>query len=124
MLRLNQVSSIRHAVLAGMGISILPDYVVKGDIAADNLVEIPLALNLPQRDVFAVYSATQGAPRKVRVFIDYLLEFFAARESQTLANGVAVSVANDAGNIALGDTSSQQFNQGSGGELFRSQSVA
>jgi DNA-binding transcriptional LysR family regulator len=60
-------------VAAGMGISVLPDYVVKADLDAGRLVSLLPAFRLPEGGVHAVYPGRQPSV-KVRAFIDLLRE--------------------------------------------------
>lgn len=123
-LRLNQISSIRHALLEGMGISFIPEYLVRKDIQEGRLVEVPLKHKLPSRDVHAVYSSTQGAPRKVRVFIDYLIDYFSSDSEGLPQMHRGQNEAIPLASASSTDSASNHLRQGSGGELLRSQSVA
>jgi DNA-binding transcriptional LysR family regulator len=60
-------------VLAGMGMSVLPDYVVADDLAAGRLVPLLAHFHLPEGGVHAVYPGRQPSV-KVRAFIDLLRE--------------------------------------------------
>ena len=60
-------------VVAGMGISVLPDYVVAGDLEAGRLVSLLPGFRLPEGGVHAVYPGRQPSV-KVRAFIDLLRE--------------------------------------------------
>ncbi|PTR32961.1 DNA-binding transcriptional LysR family regulator [Luteibacter sp. OK325] len=63
-----------HAfVVAGMGASVLPDYVVDDDLAAGRLVSLLPDFRLPEGGVHAVYPGRQPSV-KVRAFIDLLRE--------------------------------------------------
>lgn len=81
-LKLNNLSAIRSAVLAGVGTSFLPDFMVMEDIRCGRLVELEPDVAFPTRDVYAVYSSNpgvhgkKGAPGKVRSFIDYTVAYF------------------------------------------------
>ena len=61
-----------HAfVLAGLGVSVLPDYVVEDDLANGRLVALLPGHELPDGGVYAVYPG-KHPPVKVRAFIDLL----------------------------------------------------
>lgn len=60
-------------VVAGMGISVLPDYVVADDLEAGRLVALLPGFRLPEGGVHAVYPGRQPSV-KVRAFIDLLRE--------------------------------------------------
>ncbi|UPG84561.1 LysR family transcriptional regulator [Luteibacter aegosomatis] len=63
-----------HAfVVAGLGMSVLPDYVVHADIATGRLVSLLDGYRLPDGGVHAVYPGKQTSV-KVRAFIDLLKE--------------------------------------------------
>ena len=89
-LKLNNLSAIRNAVIAGVGSSFLPDYMVMEDIQCGRLVEIQSEIDFPLRDVYAVYSSNQGAPGKVRAFIDYCVSYF-HRQSVSPLRGLKAS---------------------------------
>ncbi|MGV1753530.1 LysR substrate-binding domain-containing protein [Agrobacterium sp. CG674] len=64
-----------HAcVLAGGGLSVLPDFVVAADIAAGRLIHLLPEWRLPEGGVFAVYPEARFRPARVRHFIDVLAE--------------------------------------------------
>jgi DNA-binding transcriptional LysR family regulator len=60
-------------VVAGMGLSVLPDYVVREDLAAGRLMSLLPGFDLPDGGVHAVYPGRQPSV-KVRAFIDLLRE--------------------------------------------------
>ena len=60
-------------VVAGMGASVLPDYVVADDLEAGRLVALLPGFRLPEGGVHAVYPGRQPSV-KVRAFIDLLRE--------------------------------------------------
>ncbi|MET0935028.1 MAG: LysR family transcriptional regulator [Luteibacter sp.] len=67
-----------HAfVTAGLGISVLPDYVVANDLGAGRLVELLPGYRLPDGGIHAVYPGKQPSV-KVRAFIDLLREKLAS----------------------------------------------
>lgn len=68
----NSAMATHAMVTAGMGISVLPDYMAQDDIAAGKLVRLLPGYELPLGGVYAVYA---GQPTvKVRSFIDLLKE--------------------------------------------------
>lgn len=75
-LEVNDVLSVYGAVRAGMGISLLPRYLVEADIASGALVDLfPGRISLPH-DVYAVFHSSGFMPIKTRTFIDYLVARF------------------------------------------------
>jgi DNA-binding transcriptional LysR family regulator len=75
-LRLNDDEALWQAVLGGLGISLLPTFIVGKDLQAGKLQSV-LASYLPsERSVHALYLPNRHLSMKVRVFIDFLLERF------------------------------------------------
>lgn len=71
-LRANSASLVRHMVRAGVGASVLPDFMVADDIASGVLVQLLPAWSLTPGGIYAVYPAAQYLPAKVRALIDFL----------------------------------------------------
>lgn len=70
---------VHEAVLAGMGIGLLPAYVAADDLRRGRL--IPLLRDfrlLPEGTIHLVYLPNRTLPRRVRVLIDFLLDRFAS----------------------------------------------
>jgi DNA-binding transcriptional LysR family regulator len=71
--RTDSQTSQAAAARAGYGLALLPRYVAAHDA---DLVEVPLAGNLPERDVWLVIRRDLKKVPRVRVFTDYLVEVF------------------------------------------------
>lgn len=69
-LKVNAISGMAHAVRTGMGIAMLPDYVVEGA----NLETVLTDLELPAFDTFFVYPPALKNSMRVQVFRDFLVE--------------------------------------------------
>ncbi|MCB1507635.1 MAG: LysR family transcriptional regulator [Hyphomicrobiaceae bacterium] len=69
-LRINNVYGLRKAVLRGIGIALLPDYIIEQDRA---LVQAPLEADLPSFDTFFAYPEELKNTAKVSVFRDFLI---------------------------------------------------
>ena len=77
-LTLNDDEAIWQAALGGLGVALLPTFIVGKDLQAGRLRAV-LARYVPsQRDLYAVYLPNRHVTAKVRVFIDFLLERFAS----------------------------------------------
>lgn len=76
----NQGNALRIAALGGLGIVRLPSYLVQEDLAAGRLREILCAFHSPPRAVYALHHQRRHVPAKVRTFIDFLAERFAAAD--------------------------------------------
>ena len=69
----NNAAAIRALVLAGAGISAMPDYLVQEDIQAGRLQVLLAQYRLQEGGIHAVYADPQP-PAKVRAFIDFMRE--------------------------------------------------
>jgi DNA-binding transcriptional LysR family regulator len=77
-LTLNDDEALWQAVLGGLGISLLPTFIVGRDLQAGRLQAV-LAQYVPsERTLHAIYLPNRHLSAKVRVFIDFLLARFAA----------------------------------------------
>ena len=72
--------ALRKAALAGLGIALLPRYTVTDELAAGSLVTILPRYKPPSRPLIAVYPRVPVVPTKVEVFVDFLTQWFAARD--------------------------------------------
>ncbi|MBS0379602.1 MAG: LysR family transcriptional regulator [Proteobacteria bacterium] len=63
---------LRDAVLAGRGISLLPESVVRDDLASGALVRVLPQWNVPQGILHVVFPSRRGMRPSVRAFIDFL----------------------------------------------------
>jgi DNA-binding transcriptional LysR family regulator len=67
---------IRQAALAGMGVAVLPAFMVAGDLAAGRLRAVVDSFCGVELGVYAVYPETRRPPSKVRAFVDLLVAHF------------------------------------------------
>jgi DNA-binding transcriptional LysR family regulator len=75
-LRLNDDEALSEAVLKGLGIALLPTFIVGKDLQAGRLKAVLSDYVPPERHVYAVYLPTRHVSPKVRAFIDFLVERF------------------------------------------------
>ncbi len=61
------------AVLAGGGLSVLPDFLVADDLAAGRLIHILPQWQLPSGGIHTVYPAARFRPPKVTAFVEMLI---------------------------------------------------
>lgn len=68
---------LREAAAAGLGLAVLPAFMVAAELASRRLV--PVLEELPRREIgiFAVYPHRRNVPAKVRAFVDFLVARFA-----------------------------------------------
>ncbi len=75
-LRINDDEALSQAVLGGLGLALLPTFIIGRDIQAGRL-RAALSEYIPvEQHVYALYLPTRHLPAKVRAFIDFLLERF------------------------------------------------
>jgi DNA-binding transcriptional LysR family regulator len=75
-LRLNDDEALSQAVLGGLGISVLPTFIVGRDLQSGALRAVLSEYVPSERNVHALYLPNRHLSAKVRVFIDFLLERF------------------------------------------------
>lgn len=64
------------ATLAGRGLSVLPRYCVRDELESGELVEVLSEYRLPDHPLFLLYRDKRLLPARVRIFIDFLREWF------------------------------------------------
>lgn len=78
-LKCNNSDILRETVLDGYGIALLPDWLIKRDIAEGKLVQLladwRAEVNVTEGDsaIYAIYHPSRRNTRKVKVFVDYLM---------------------------------------------------
>lgn len=68
--------ALREAALRGLGLVLLPSYIVQGDLAEGRLVRVLRDFISEEADVFLIYPSSRHVTPKVRVFVDFLLDAF------------------------------------------------
>jgi DNA-binding transcriptional LysR family regulator len=71
----------RAAALSGLGFAMLPDFIAAPDIASGRLVTALDDRLLSGTGIFAVYPHRRYLPAKVRVFVDFLVQWFRTRDT-------------------------------------------
>ncbi|WP_233861630.1 LysR family transcriptional regulator [Paraburkholderia adhaesiva] len=72
----NNTEMLRQFALLGMGIAMLPSYLIGRDMARGRLVRLLSDYRLPQIEINVAYPSRRHLPAKVRTFIDHLVEHF------------------------------------------------
>jgi len=67
---------LRKAAVAGMGLAVLPRFMVVSELSAGRLVPLLDTLHAPSLGIYAVYPETRRVPGKVRAFVDLLAAYF------------------------------------------------
>lgn len=70
----NSSTSIKAMVRAGLGVAVLPEWLVREEIASGELVQLFPEYHLPEQDITIVYAGDHRLRLKCRMFIDYLLQ--------------------------------------------------
>ncbi|WP_345816823.1 LysR family transcriptional regulator (plasmid) [Paraburkholderia sp. PREW-6R] len=81
-LAIDSTPAVHAAVLAGAGLSVLPDFVIAADLAAGRLVHVLPGWSLPGGDVHAVFPAARFRSAKVRAFVHLLNKAEELRQSR------------------------------------------
>jgi len=75
-MRVNDDDALSEAVLRGLGLALLPTFIIGKELQAGRLNSV-LSEYIPlERHIYAVYLANRHVSAKVRAFIDYLLKRF------------------------------------------------
>jgi len=64
------VTSLRQAVLAGLAIAVLPDWLVRADVASGQLVRVLPRWSAQDLPLHVIYFAQRNLPLRVRAFIE------------------------------------------------------
>ena len=80
-IEVNSPMAARAAAVAGLGFSVLPDFIAQPEIMSGRLVPVLDDRILQGGGIFAVYPHRRYLPAKVRVFVDFLVQWFKAREA-------------------------------------------
>jgi DNA-binding transcriptional LysR family regulator len=76
-LRMNDDEALSQAVVGGLGLALLPTFIVGGELQAGRLVEVlPGYQPVVDRFLHAIHLPNRHMPLKVRAFIDYLAKRF------------------------------------------------
>ena len=70
---------LRRAALAGMGLAVMPTFMVASDLAAGRLVSVVPAFIPARLGVYAMYPEGKRVPAKTRAFVDHLARAWKGR---------------------------------------------
>jgi len=85
-IRANYGDPLRHAALLGHGISMHPTYMVMQDLQAGRLVSVLPQFRPVGVDIYAVFPSRKNLPVRVRTFLDFLRQWFAAADWHAYQN--------------------------------------
>ncbi|KAG8149878.1 LysR family transcriptional regulator [Burkholderia catarinensis] len=72
----NNIGLIRNWTLSGMGIAVLPDFLVKPDLDDGRLLALLPGYRLEELEMNIAYPSRRHFPRKARLFVDHLIDHF------------------------------------------------
>jgi DNA-binding transcriptional LysR family regulator len=79
-LSIDTTLGVHAAVMAGAGLSVLPDFLVEADLVAGRLLAVLPEWGLPAGGIHAVFPAARFRPAKVSAFVDLLGQRERARD--------------------------------------------
>jgi DNA-binding transcriptional LysR family regulator len=74
--RANNGDALRTAALAGHGLIMQPTFIVSEDLRSGRLVRVMTSYAITPLNVYAVYAHRQLLSNKVRVFVEFLRDYF------------------------------------------------
>ena len=80
-MEVNSPMAARAATVAGLGFSVLPDFIAAPEILSGRLLPVLDDRLLQGGGIFAVYPHRRYLPAKVRVFVDFLVQWFKTLET-------------------------------------------
>jgi DNA-binding transcriptional LysR family regulator len=69
------VASVREAVRTGLGVAVLPDWLIREDLLSRRLVRVLPQWNAKELPVHVVYAGARLLPTRVRAFIDFAVSY-------------------------------------------------
>lgn len=77
----NSSAGLRQAALAGMGLVMLPDVLVRRDLEEGKLVQVLARYALPGRPMHLLYPQARYRSPKLRAFVDYIVQTLGAQDT-------------------------------------------
>jgi DNA-binding transcriptional LysR family regulator len=72
----NSVAALKEMTIAGMGITLMPEYAINGELKRGTLVPLLPRYTTPALPLHVLYPPNRYLAAKVRVFVDFLAERF------------------------------------------------
>ncbi len=91
--QVNSATMVRNLLLNGVGIGLIPEFVVLDALADGSLLRLPLTVDPYDLGAYAVYPQRRYLSQRVRVFVDFLVAWFADGLEQARARDVAEWIA-------------------------------
>src|SRR5579863_1245382 len=89
----NSYVTLRKAAIAGRGIAVLPTRLVSDDLADGTLVDVVPDCEVPDRPLYALHSPGTQTTARVRLFLDFVAEWFRKQATGQQARPTAVKAA-------------------------------
>lgn len=80
-LEANNAEALSAALLGGLGLGLLPLWLVGSDLRSGRLMELLKDYHAPDSAIYAVYPPGRHLSPKVRIFVDFLAASFAQKEA-------------------------------------------
>ena len=77
-LQVNSAEAATRVMRDGLGIALLPDFIIDKDLASGNVQRLLMEYDIKDDQVYAIYPHKHHLSAKVRVFIDHLARFLGA----------------------------------------------
>lgn len=76
-LTVNNSVALVEALTAGVGLSLIPTFIVEGKVQSGTLTQTLVDYRPTQQSLYAVYPQSKYVSQKVRLFIDFMADYFA-----------------------------------------------
>ncbi len=90
-LHVDDDEALSQAVLGGLGLGLLPTFIIGKDLQHGRLQAVLSEYIKVDRHVYAMYLPTRHLPSKVRVFIDFLVDYIGTEPYWDQPTGIALS---------------------------------
>ncbi len=70
----NNSLAVKHALLGGLGLSLIPLVYIEEELQAGKLVQVLSEWSSEKQDVYAIFNSDAFMPKRLRLFIDFLIE--------------------------------------------------
>ena len=85
-LKVNTITACKSACLSGLGIASLPEFLCREHIKNGELIQILPDWDLPKAAISLVFPQNKLLPKRLRAFIDHVLELFELKKHLDKAN--------------------------------------
>jgi DNA-binding transcriptional LysR family regulator len=79
----NSYVTLRKAALADRGIALLPIRLVADELADGSLVDVVPGCSVPDRPLYALHSPGAQTPARLRLFLDFVTDWFRKQSAGT-----------------------------------------